>query len=74
MTLQNQIARRRLRRKGPLGRISALMTASICVPIGMLSGLDPDVILFRCFVGAVVVGMLVAFGVSVIDVANRPRE
>lgn len=74
MTLQNQIARRRLRRKGPLGRISALMTASICVPIGMLAGLDPDVILFRCFVGAVVVGMLVAFGVSVIDVANRPRE
>lgn len=74
MRLENQIARRRLRRKGPLGRISALLTASAVSLIGLAVGLEPHVILWRAVVAAGLMGCLVSFGVSVIFIANTTRS
>lgn len=74
MRLENQIARRRLRRKGPLGRISALLTASTVALIGLAVGLEPHVILWRAIVAATLMGCLVSFGVSVIFIANTTRN
>jgi hypothetical protein len=74
MSLENQIARRRLKRKGPLGKVSALMTASVVSLIGLAIGLEPHVILWRSLVSAVFIGAVVSFGLSVIYVANTTRN
>lgn len=74
MSLQTQIARRRLKRKGPLGKVSALLTASGVSLIGLTIGLEPHVILFRSLVSALVIGTIVSFGLSVIYVANTTRS
>ena len=74
MTLQNQVARRRMKRRGPLGRVCGLLTASAVTLIGLAVGLEPHVILWRAFVSAVLIGSLVAFGMSVIYVANTSRS
>ncbi len=74
MSLQSQIARRRLKRKGPLGRISALLTASAVALIGLTVGLEPHVILWRALIAAIVIGSIVSFGLSVIDLANVTRN
>jgi hypothetical protein len=74
MSLETQIARRRLKRKGPLGKVSALLTASAVSLIGLTIGLEPHVILWRALVSAMFIGMLVSFGLSVIYVANTTRN
>ena len=74
MKLKNQIARRRLRRKGPLGKAAALLTASLVALIGLSAGLEPHVILWRAFLAAVLIGVLVSFGLSVICAANNARN
>ncbi len=74
MSLENQIARRRLKRKGPLGKVSALMTASVVSLIGLAIGLEPHVILWRSLVSAVFIGTVVSFGLSVIYVANTTKN
>lgn len=74
MSLETQIARRRLKRKGPLARVSALLTASGVSLIGLTVGLEPHVILWRSFVSALIIGTVVSFGLSVIYVANTTRS
>ncbi len=73
MSLENQIARRRLRRKGPLAKVSALLTAGAVTLIGLSIGLEPHVILWRAVVAAIVMGSIVSFGLSVVHLANTSR-
>jgi hypothetical protein len=73
MSLRERMARRRLKRRGPIGKVSGLLTASAVTLIGLAVGLEPHVILWRAFVSGVLIGSLVAFGVSVIHVANVTR-
>ncbi len=74
MSLEHNLATRRLRRKGPLGKVSALLTASIVSLIGLSIGLEPHIILWRACVSSVLMGVLVSFGLGVIYMANNPRE
>ena len=74
MSLQNQIARRRLKRKGPLAKVSALLTASAVSLVGLAIGLEPHVILWRALIAAILIGCIVSFGLSVIDMANVTRK
>lgn len=74
MSLQNQIVRRRLKRKGPLARIAALLTASLVSLVGLGIGLEPHIILWRAVIASIVIGSIVSFGLSVVDVANITRN
>ena len=74
MSLQNQVVRRRIKRLGPIGKIVGLLTAGFVSLIGVAAGLEPQVILLRALVAAFAIGMVVAFGVSVIHAANAKRE
>jgi hypothetical protein len=73
MSLDSQIANRRIKRIGPLSKIFGLMTACLVSIIGMSTGLAPEIILWRAFVSACLSGAIVAFGISVIQVANDKR-
>lgn len=73
MSLNHQIARRRLRRKGPLAQVCALLTACCVWMIGASMGLDPHIVLWRSIVSALLIGVIVSFGLSVIYVANTTR-
>jgi len=70
MSLANQIKRRRMKRRNSLGQVCGLLTACAVTLIGLAVGLEPDVILWRALVSGVLIGCLVSFGMSVIDVAN----
>ncbi len=74
MKLEHNLATRRLRRKGPLGTVSALLTASVVSLIGLSIGLEPHIILWRAFVSAVLIGSIVSFGLGVIYMANNTRD
>jgi hypothetical protein len=73
MELKNQILRRRLKRNSSWATVSGLMTASAVTMIGMVTGLEPDIILWRALVSGLLMGLLVSFGISVIYVANAPH-
>ena len=70
MSLQNQLARRRLKRRGPIATVLAILTASGVTLAGLSIGLEPFTILCRASVSAMILGSLVSFGLSVIDIAN----
>jgi hypothetical protein len=70
MTLKHHIARRRINRRGPIGKVCGLLTACGVTLIGTAVGLEPHVILWRSLVSAILIGALVSFGMSVIYVAN----
>ena len=70
MNLQRQIVRRRLKRRGPVPFAIAVVTACMVVLIGLISGHEPFTILIRAGVSAGLLGCLVSFGLSVIDIAN----
>lgn len=74
MSLNSQIANRRIKRLGPLGKIASLLTASLVSLIGLTAGLEPEVILWRAAIAALLVGCFVAFGVSVVQAANDRRN
>lgn len=74
MSLQNQVVRRRIKRLGPVGKIVGLLTAGLVSLIGAIAGLEPEIILMRALIAAFTIGTVVAFGVSVIHVANSKRE
>jgi hypothetical protein len=74
VSLESQIARRRLKRKGPLAKVSALLTASAVSMVGLTVGLEPHIILWRALIAAIVIGSLVSFGLSVVDLANVTRN
>ncbi len=74
MSLESQIVNRRIKRIGPLGRVAGLLTASLVVLIGLVNGLAPEVILLRASIASMLVGTLVAFGISVVQVANQRRN
>ena len=74
MSLESQIVNRRIKRIGPLGRVAGLLTASLVVLIGLVNGLTPEVILLRALIASMLVGTLVAFGISVVQVANQRRN
>ena len=73
MSLDGQIANRRIKRLGPLGKIASLLTAGLVSLIGLAMGIEPDVILWRAVIASVSVGCFVAFGVSVVQAANDSR-
>ena len=73
MSLETQIINRRIKRVGPVGKITGLLAASLVATIGLFFGVDPQVILFRAIVASLVIGCVVSFGVSVIQVANTRR-
>lgn len=70
MTLRHTLARRRLRRRGPIATIVAVMTACGVMIIGLIVGLEPFTICRRAAISALILGGLVSFGLSVIDIAN----
>jgi hypothetical protein len=72
MSLNEQILRRRIRRNGSWSTIIGLMTACVATLIGILSGLEPDIILWRSLTSGVLMGLLCSFGISVIYFANAP--
>ena len=74
MSLNQQIANRRIKRIGPVGRIVGLLTACMVAIIGLVMGLEPEIILWRAFAAACLSGTVVAFGVSVIQAANDQRN
>ena len=74
MKLEHNLATRRLRRKGPLGTVSALLTASVVSLIGLAIGLEPHIILWRALVSVVLIGSIVSFGLGVIYMANNTRD
>jgi len=74
VSLKSQIARRRLKRKGPLAKVSALLTASAVSLAGLAVGLEPHIILWRALIAALVIGSLVSFGLSVVDLANVTKN
>lgn len=69
---RNVVRKPRRRRLGPVGTLGGLCTASIVTMVGILLGLEPHVILFRAAVSAVAMGSVLAFGLSVIQLANTP--
>lgn len=73
MGIEHQLARRRLRRKGPLAQVSALLAACAVWLVGSVMGLDPHIILWRSLVAAVLFGAIVSFGLSVIYMANSTK-
>jgi hypothetical protein len=73
MSVESRTANRRLKRIGPVGRMSALLTASGVWVIGAICGLEPHVILWRSLIAALLVGAIVTFGLSVILMANTKR-
>ena len=74
MRLEHQLARRRLKRKGPLAKVAALLTASAVSLIGLTIGLEPHIILWRALIASLFVGVLVSFGLSVVYIANSTRN
>ncbi len=73
MSLRHQIARRRLRRRGPIAMVFSVLTACGVTLLGLAFGLGPFTIFCRAVVSAILIGGLVSFGLSVINMANSPR-
>ena len=59
-----------MKRNGSWATISGLLTASAVTLIGVVVGLEPDIILWRAFASGLLMAVLVSFGISVIYVAN----
>ena len=74
MSIENQITNRRIKRIGPIGKILGLLTASLVALTGLVMGLEPQIILWRAVFASFLIGSIVAFGVSVIQVANNKRS
>ena len=74
MSLKTQTVTRRLKRIGPIGKVTGLLTASAVALIGLATGLEPHIIFLRALVASVLMGSLVAFGLSVIHMANAKRQ
>jgi Na+/proline symporter len=74
LSIKNQITNRRIKRIGPIGKIIGLLTASFVALIGLAMGLEPQIILWRAVIASFLIGSVVAFGVSVIQVANHKRS
>lgn len=71
--MARNVARKpRRRRLGPIGTVAGMCTASAVTLVGVLLGLEPHVILLRAAVSAVLMGSVLAFGLSVIQLANTP--
>jgi len=73
MSLRTDTLRRRIKRNSSFGKLASLLTACAVTLIGLAVGLEPYIILWRACVSAVVIGSLISFGLSVIDVANRTK-
>jgi hypothetical protein len=56
-----------------LAKVGALLTASGVSLIGLTVGLEPHIILWRALVAAIVIGLIISFGLSVIHLANTSR-
>lgn len=74
MSIQSEIANRRLNRIGPLGTVLGLLTASMVSVVGLIVELDPLVILTRATISAFLVGTTVRFGLNVLQAANIRNE
>ena len=58
------MARRRRTERKPWGAVSGLLTACAVTLIGVVSGLEPDVILFRAAVAGCVLGLMATLGAA----------
>jgi len=58
----------------PWGRIVGLLTACLVTLIGVLCGLEPDVILQRALISSMLVGFGAAFVVLLLEVASRKTQ
>ncbi|MFN5321871.1 MAG: hypothetical protein ACK5D7_10400 [Planctomycetota bacterium] len=69
---RNSIRQSRRRRLGPIGTVAAMCTASAVTLVGVMLGLEPHVILLRAAGSAILMGSVLTFGLSVIQMANTP--
>ena len=74
MSLRNDLVRRRLKRKGPISTVVSILTACGVTVVGLTVGLEPYTIFYRALVSAAILGCLVSFGLSVIDIANVTKQ
>jgi len=51
--------------KTPLGYIAGLLAACLVTLMGVIRGLDPDVILFRAFCATLVIGLVVTMAARI---------
>jgi ABC-type uncharacterized transport system permease subunit len=51
-----------------------LLTGAAVSLVGLSVGLEPHVILWRAVIAAILIGSIVSFGLSVIDLANVTRN
>lgn len=58
------MARTRRTERKPWGTVSGLLTACVVTLIGVVSGLEPDIILFRAAVAGCVLGLMAAIGAA----------
>ncbi len=58
--------RQRLSRNAPAGVFAGLFTAAAVTLIGVVSHLQPSVILIRAAVSAALIGFLVSFGLGIV--------
>ncbi|OUT54450.1 hypothetical protein SV7mr_17080 [Stieleria bergensis] len=73
MTQRTETRRASLRKKRnfPFGTITAMLTAIAVIFTGVIAGADSQTILGRTAVSSLLMGLLVALGVSVIRFVNR---
>jgi hypothetical protein len=69
---RNSTRQSRRRRLGPIGTVAAMCTASAVTLVGVMLGLEPHVILLRAAGSAILMGSVLTFGLSVIQMANTP--
>ena len=60
--------------QSPWGRVAGLLTACAVTLVGVMSGLDPHVILIRAAISSLVVGVVVAVGVSLVRVTRETPQ
>lgn len=65
---------RRARNMFPLGTFAAMLTSVSVTLVGVFLGLQPLVILTRAFVSALVIGLLMSIGASVVRLANAEHR
>ena len=72
---ENRAARRH-RQNFPWGRYVGLLTTSMVILGGVIMGVDPLLILQRALLSGFLLGMIVGFGVGLIQLmdADRPRR
>ncbi|HMP78761.1 MAG TPA: hypothetical protein PKD54_04875 [Pirellulaceae bacterium] len=70
MRIESTIGVRRRRRQRGKAAACGLLTGCVVTLIGMTVGLEPHVILWRALLSGALMGVLVSFGMGVVQMAN----